>query len=254
MNTGNIYKMIACIAMVLVLASCSNNLDEKFEPLSMRRTLEVTIDGSTVTRLDLPASVSGTSVQVKSNRRWAIEIIGCEGGWCKVNLTNHRGDGTFNITLEDNGLEPRECHVIVYTVDSKETQKFDIDVVQQPVSEDVALPVVGIPYLSGEVGQTSVTLCFEYKSLYYSILEVGVEYRRNNDGNWTKAKTSVIENEMIATVDISGLSPGTVYIARGYVEYNVKGDMKTQISADFFKFSTSGETPGSFDNPPPPIP
>lgn len=121
--------------MVLGAVACSDNLDDKLEPISTVRTLDVTIDGVQAHSHDFNANPSSLPVEVKSNTRWTVKITECDGGWCAVDAMNGMGDGGFNIIVLDNMRDGRNCRVTVYKTDAQgvidEDGSWYIDVKQE---------------------------------------------------------------------------------------------------------------------------
>lgn len=255
MKTRYIFGIITFIGLFLSSVGCSDNVDNKLEALSVDKFLEIYINGSNASKLNLSAASSLTTIEVKSNLKWEVSLVGCEGGWCKVEPSNNRGNATFTITVEENGLKARECVVTVYSIDTQRIKKLEIQVVQQPVSEETARPTVMQPSIIGEPGQTGASIQFNYDSPFYEVRGAGVEYKKEGDDNWTKQTASAgnVKDKNISVV-LNGLVYGTTYIVRGFVEYEKDGEIKIQYSSANLTFTTAGETPGGNDNPPPSVP
>ena len=250
MCTKYIFGIITCIG--LLISACSKNLDDKMEAVSVEKYINVFINESIATGLNLTASASSTPIEIKSNLKWEVSVDSCEGDWCKVDVSDGRGSGTFNIEVGENGLHTRECIVRISSIGYIQSVKAEIHVVQQRVSEELAQPLVEIPYLKTEPKQSSASIQFSYSSPYYAITGYGIEYRKDNEEDWIQTSGSLVNN--IVTVDLIDLAYGTTYIARGYVEYDVDNSIKIQYSSAPLIFITAGETPGNSDNPPPPSP
>lgn len=132
------YYAAAAAAILLTAQACSDNINPELEPVKTERTLDVTVGGAKVSRLDLNAAPSETTVEVTSNTRWTVEISNCEGGWCSVDVINGSGDGSFTITVLDNMRDVRDCDVTVYMTDAegnKDTKDSWTIKVQQEVSD-----------------------------------------------------------------------------------------------------------------------
>ena len=137
MKTAYYYAAVAA-AILLTAQACSDNINPELEPVKTERTLDVTVGGAKVSRLDLNAAPSETTVEVTSNTRWTVEISNCEGGWCSVDVINGSGDGSFTIMVLDNMRDVRDCDVTVYMTDAegnKDTKDSWTIKVQQEVSD-----------------------------------------------------------------------------------------------------------------------
>lgn len=251
-TTKYIYGITAFIGLLLAASSCSDNLDDKLEPVSTDKFINVIINDRFSSELDIASNASTTLIEINSNLEWAVTVDGCEGGWCKVNVTNHRGNGTFDITVDENGLQARECNVTVSSINYTKEIKSEIHVVQQPVSQENAKPTVGNPELIEGVGQTSASIQFSCSSPYYPLLGYGIQYKKEKEEEWKNASGNL--NNGIVKIDLTGLTFGTTYEARAYVEYDVNGNKNIQHSSGILTFITDGETPEGGDNPPPPVP
>ncbi len=252
MNVRFIFGIIAVVGLLLSVSACSDNVDDKLEALTVDKFLDVYSGGDPASTIDFAASSSSASIEVKSNLKWEVSLTGCEGGWCKVDPASHRGNGSIKIDVEKNGLQARECLVTVYSIGYPTTEKTEIRIIQLPVSAEEALPVVEMPSLANKVGQTSASIEFSYSSAYYAVVGYGIQSQKETEQEW-KEISGYSSNGKV-TVTLTGLSEGTVYKVRGYVEYEVDGSRKTRFSGDEQTFATEGETPGGGDNPPPPAP
>ncbi len=252
MKVRYIFGIIAVVGLLLSVSACSDNADDKLEAVTVNKFLEVYAGGNAASTIDFAAISSSASIEVKSNLKWEVSLTECEGGWCKVDVANHRGNGSFNINVEKNGLQTRECLVTVYSIGYPSMEKTEIRIIQQPVSAEEALPVVEKPSLANEVGQTSASIEFSYSSPYYAVVGYGIQYNKESEQDWKEISGNSSNGKVTGT--LTGLSEGTVYKVRGYVEYEVDGNRKTQYSSDELTFTTEGETPGGGDNPPPPVP
>lgn len=243
--------MIVFVGQLITAPACSDNVDDRLVAISEKRDLGVYINGENDLELNLSGDASSTLVDVYSNLKWDVKVKDCEGGWCSVDVTNSRGTGTFKINVSENGLQWRSCYVAVSSNDFNNGEPFEIYVFQYAVSEEVARPVVSIPKLIGEPGQISASIQFEYVSKYYTVVGYGIEYSKENGEAWKKVSGSSDNGKV--SVELTGLSEGTTYKVRGFIEYEAN-NIRIEYSSDNLIFTTNGETPGGGDNPTPPIP
>lgn len=112
---------------MLGMSACSENLDNSLEPTKTERTLNLTLNGTELPdrTLSLGAAPSTTKVDITSNTRWTVEITGCQGGWCNVDVINGTGDGSFTISVLDNMKDKRDCYVTVYKIDAQGEKDID---------------------------------------------------------------------------------------------------------------------------------
>ncbi len=111
-------------------------------------------------------------------------------------------------------------------------------------------PAISLPWIVDNYSQTSITLAFNYYSPFYDIDYAGIEWRRVGDSDWsTEGSSTDHPRSGTVTVTISGLTPGTQYEARGFVE-----DSRTftlLYGEVGLPFITAGQRPEEPDNPTP---
>ena len=131
--------------------------------------------------------------------------------------------------------------------------KVDVQIVQSG-SEDLAMSA---PWLTGDIGQTSLTLRFNYYSMTKPVAAAGIQWKEN-DGNvtdgWQNAEDTAVvvgSGSGFVTVALTGLKAATDYVARGYLVFEDGQTKYGPVSNP--PFTTAGTRPGSGDNPTPGI-
>lgn len=110
-------------------------------------------------------------------------------------------------------------------------------------------PAISVPWLLDDYTQTSATVEFNFYSPFYTIVEAGLEWSKEDGSGEGKMKvTPSDKTEGTVSFELINLDPATRYVARGYVKDDA-GIVK--YSKWSYPFTTAGRFPGGGDNPTP---
>ena len=110
-------------------------------------------------------------------------------------------------------------------------------------------PAISVPWLRDGYTHTSATVEFNYYSPFAEITEAGLQWRKESDTEWNTETVQVSDHVSgTVSVELTGLSQATRYVARGYV-MDSAGNVKYGTVS--YPFTTAGQYPGSGDNPTP---
>lgn len=110
---------------------------------------------------------------------------------------------------------------------------------------------ISVPWLVDGYTQDSATIEFNYYSPYAEIVEAGLQWKKEADGDndWNTETVKVSDStEGTVTVELTGLDPATRYVARGYVK---DSEGKIKYGTVSYPFATAGRYPDNSDNPTP---
>ena len=209
---------------------------------------EYTFDVSPTETQMIPADGGQIRYGVLSLSGW---IVASADDW----ITFSRGSGEGNSQREEtiatilpNTTGAERSGVIQFTPTNTNYKGLTVIVVQAP-NETIAQPAVSIPWLVDGFGQTFATVMFNFYSPYAAIVEAGLDWKKENSDSWERMSTPIV-NEHYGTVsfDLTGLNPATPYEVRGYVTTE---DGFTNYGSVSIPFTTTGQYPGSGDNPTP---
>lgn len=137
---------------------------------------------------------------------------------------------------------------IHFKPDNSNYQGLSVTIVQA-ANDSVAGPAVSIPWLLDGYGQTFATVQFNFYSPFVSIVEAGLQWKKEDASDWNE-KTVVPDNAIQSTLsfELTDLDPATKYVARGFVK-DANGNVN--YGSVSYPFTTAGLYPGNGDNPTP---
>lgn len=194
------------------------------------------------------------TLSIDSRFDWSLELP----SWVRADRTSGSAalsEQTVTLTIEPNTTNANRTGTVKVI---PQTTPFGsvVDIAPASVGVDVVSlsvtqfggrePAVSVPWLVDGYTQTAATVEFNYYSPFYDITSAGVEWRREDSAEWTRAPFEVTDpKEGTVSVYLTGLNAATRYIARGYVVYS---DGMVKTGAPTVAFSTAGQRPAEDDN------
>lgn len=180
--------------------------------------------------------------------------------------TASSGSQSITVKVDPNYTnEQRDCKLSVIPIPTEFAEDvtlgpeiFKIRTLELSISQSGGKEAaISQPWLIDGYGESEATLRYEFSSQTYPISKAGLEWRKESDTDGDCSKATVTpSDDKAATVEfrLTGLDPGTKYVARGFVIYtngNVKYGSQTLTFNTTGTPPSSGQTPGIDDNPAP---
>ncbi len=209
---------------------------------------EYSFDVSPAEPQALPADGGQIKYGVLSLSGWKVSTA---ADWISFSRTSGEGSPEREETIATifpNMTGIARTAEIHFKPDNSNYQGLSVTIVQA-ANDSVAGPAVSIPWLLDGYGQTFATVQFNFYSPFVSIVEAGLQWKKEDASDWNE-KTVVPDNAIQSTLsfELTDLDPATKYVARGFVK-DANGNVN--YGSVSYPFTTAGLYPGNGDNPTP---
>ncbi|MDE6785553.1 MAG: hypothetical protein K2J46_00730, partial [Muribaculaceae bacterium] len=192
--------------------------------------IDVYFEASRIDNVGIVKETGGQIVvEVDSRFRWRASAP----SWIELTGTSGNGFDTFGANVDANYSDDTRTGFITITPETTYTNE---GIVLNPASFGLGAinigvtqfggrePAVSVPWPADDYSQTSASLAFNFYSPFYTVIEAGLEWSREDGTDQHRVAISPSDsNDGTVTFDLTDLEPATRYIARGFVRF-IRGD------------------------------